>query len=83
MFSFVKEVVDDDYKSGLTKGGLEEGYAGLSWDVGVCSRTFDQNGPADMVAKLPEVRAAIDDARAKILSGEIKVTNQLDHTVGH
>ena len=78
VFSFVKSVVDGTYKPGLQTVGLKEGFAGLSWDVGVCSRTFDKNGPADMVAKLPAVRAAIDAAREKILSGEIKVTNALD-----
>ena len=49
--------------------------AGLSWDVGICSRTFDKFGPKDMVDKLPAVRQAIETARAKILSGEIHVTN--------
>ncbi len=78
VFGFVKQIVDGTYAPGLSKGGLAEGYAGLSWDVGVCSRTFDQNGPADMVEKLPAVRAAIDEARQKILDGEITVTNALD-----
>src|SRR5689334_8710339 len=78
VFSFVKSVVDGTYTSGETTVGLKEGFAGLSWDVGVCSRTFDKNGPKDMVDKLPAVRAAIDAARAKILSGDIKVTNALE-----
>jgi basic membrane protein A len=78
VFSFVKSVVDGTYAPGLQTVGLKEGFAGLSWDVGVCSRTFDKNGPKDMVDKLPAVRAAIDAAREKILSGEIKVTNALE-----
>jgi basic membrane protein A and related proteins len=77
VFGFVKSVVDGTYTGGNFDVGMAEGYAGLSWDVGVCSRTFDENGPEDMVAKLPEVRAAIEEARAKILSGEIVVTNVL------
>ncbi len=77
VFNFVKAVADGDYKAGETNVGLKEGFAGLSWDVGVCSRTFDKSGPKDMVDKLPAVRARIDEARAKILSGEIKVTNVL------
>lgn len=81
VFNFVKSVVDDQFTPGLTKVGLKEGFAGLSWDVGVCSRTFDQNGPADMVAKLPEVRAAIDKARQGILDGTIVVSNVLDNPV--
>lgn len=75
VFNFVQSVVDDTYVAGETTVGLKEGFAGLSWDVGVCSRTFDEAGPEDMVAKLPAVRQAIDEARAAILSGEIVVTN--------
>jgi len=78
VFSFVESVVSGTYAPGETTVGLAEGFAGLSWDVGVCSRTFDENGPEDMVAKLPEVRQAIDEAREKILSGEIVVTNALE-----
>jgi basic membrane protein A len=78
VFNFVKSVVDGTYTPGVTTVGMKEGFAGLSWDVGVCSRTLDANGPADMVAKLPAVRKAVDEARAKILSGEIVVTNVLE-----
>jgi len=78
VYAFVKSAVDGTFASGLTTVGLKEGFTGLSWDVGVCSRTFDKNGPKDMVDKLPAVRAAIDAARAQILSGEIKVTNVLE-----
>lgn len=78
VFNFVQSVIDDTYVPGETTVGLKEGFAGLSWDVGVCSRTFDEAGPEDLVAKLPEVRQAIDEARAAILSGEIKVTNALE-----
>lgn len=78
VFGFVQSVVDDNYTPGMTTVGLAEGFAGLSWDDGVCSRTFDENGPEDMVAKLPEIRKAIAEAREKILSGEIVVTNALE-----
>lgn len=77
VFNFVQSVVDDTYTPGTTNVGMAEGFAGLSWDVGVCSRTFDEAGPEDMVAKLPEVRAAIAEARAAILAGDIVVTNTL------
>jgi len=77
VFNFVKGVVDGTYTSGVTTVGMKEGFAGLSWDVGVCSRTFDENGPEDMVAKLPEVRQAIEAAREGILNGDIVVTNVL------
>lgn len=78
VFNFVQSVVDGTFASGETTVGLKEGFAGLSWDVGVCSRTFDENGPEDMVEKLPAVRQAIDEARQKILDGEIIVTNALE-----
>lgn len=77
VFNFVQSVVDGTYAPGVTNVGMAEGFAGLSWDDGICSRTFDQNGPEDMVAKLPEVRAAIAEARAAILAGELHVTNML------
>lgn len=80
VFNFVESVVEGTYTSGETTVGLKEGFAGLSWDVGICSRTFDENGPEDMVAKLPAVRAAIEEAYQKILDGEIVVTNALEQT---
>lgn len=78
VFGFVESVVNDEYAPGMTTVGLAEGFAGLSWDLGVCSRTFDEAGPEDMVEKLPAVRQAIADAREKILNGEIVVTNALE-----
>ena len=56
----------------LTKG-LKEGFSGLSWDEG--STTFADKGPADMVAKLPAVKALVEQYRAKILDGSLKVCN--------
>jgi len=78
VFGFVQSVVDGSFEGGTQNYGMAEGYAGLSWDVGVCSRTFDEYGPEDMVAELPAVRAAIDEARAAILAGDIVVTNALE-----
>lgn len=78
VFSFVESVVDDTYESGTTTVGLAEGFAGLSWDEGICSRTFDEHGPEDLVAQLPDVRAAIAEAREAILAGELEVTNALE-----
>lgn len=77
VYTFVENTVNDAYVAGGTTVGLAEGFAGLSWDVGICSRTFDEFGPEDMVEKLPEVRMAIDAAREAILAGEIEVTNTL------
>lgn len=77
VYGFVQSIVDGTYAAGESNFGMAEGYAGLSWDVGVCSRTFDEFGPEDMVAELPAVRMAIDEAREAILAGEIVVTNAL------
>lgn len=77
VFAFVQGIVEDNYIPGESVGGMAEGFAGLSWDVGVCSRTFDEFGPSDMVEMLPEVRTAIEAARAQILAGEIVVRNAL------
>jgi anti-sigma28 factor (negative regulator of flagellin synthesis) len=38
---------------------------------------FEKNGPADMVSKLPDVKAKVEEYRQKIISGEYKVTNLL------
>ncbi|MEL6269652.1 MAG: BMP family ABC transporter substrate-binding protein [Chloroflexota bacterium] len=78
VYAFVESVVNDTYSPGETRVGLAEGSAGLSWDVGICSRTFDEFGPDDMVEQLPAVRQAIDEARAAILAGDIEVTNALE-----
>jgi basic membrane protein A len=77
VFSFVESIVNDAYAPGTTNVGMAEGFAGLSWDVGVCSRTIDATGDEALVARLPEVRQAIDEARAAILAGDIVVTNAL------
>jgi basic membrane protein A len=75
VYTFVESVVNDEYTPGEATAGLAEGFAGLSWDVGICSRTFDEAGPEDLVAQLPEVRLAIAEATEAILAGEIVVTN--------
>ncbi len=67
----IKLVVDGTFAGGFQKRGLKEGFAGLSWDEG--STTFETQGPADMTAKLPEIKALVEEWRAKIVSGEYKV----------
>ena len=78
VYNFVESVVNDTYEAGTTNVGMAEGFAGLSWDDGICSRTFEQNGPEDMVAKLPEVYEAVAAAREAILNGDVVVTNMLE-----
>ena len=70
-FDPIKLVVDGEFTGGFQRRGLKEGFAGLSWDEG--STTFEQNGPADMTEKLPEIKALVEEYRTKIINGEYKV----------
>jgi len=70
-FDPIKLVVDGTFAGGFQRRGLKEGFAGLSWDEG--STTFATKGPADMTAKLPEIKKLVEDWRAKIISGDYKV----------
>jgi basic membrane protein A and related proteins len=70
-FDAIKQVVDGTFTGGFLRKGMKEGFAGLSWDEG--STTFEKNGPADMVAKLPAIKTLVEDYKAKIISGEYKV----------
>src|SRR5262245_15412993 len=67
----IKLLVEGKFTGGFQRRGLKEGFAGLSWDEG--SKTFEEKGPADMTAKLPEVEAAVEEWRTKINNGEYKV----------
>jgi basic membrane protein A len=67
----IKLVVDGKFTGGFQRRGLKEGFAGLSWDEG--STTFETKGPADMTAKIPEIKKLVEEWRQKILSGEYKV----------
>jgi len=72
-FDPIKLVVDGKFAGGFQKRGLKEGFAGLSWDEG--STTFEKQGPPELTAKIPEIKALVEEYRAKILSGEYKVCN--------
>ena len=67
----IKLLVDGKFAGGFQRRGLKEGFAGLSWDDG--SKTFEEKGPADMVAKLPAIKKLVEDYRAKIIAGQYKV----------
>ena len=70
-FDPIKLVVDGTFASGFQRRGLKEGFAGLSWDEG--STTFETKGPADMTAKLADIKKLVEKWRAKIISGDYKV----------
>ena len=67
----IKMVVDGAFKGGFQRRGMKDGAAGLSWDEG--STTFETQGPAELTAKIPDIKALVEEYRAKILSGEYKV----------
>jgi len=54
---------------------MEEGAAGLSWDEG--STAFEENGPAELVALLPEIKTLVEEYRTKILNGEYVVCDAM------
>jgi basic membrane protein A len=70
-FDPIKLVVDGEFAGGFQRRGLKEGFAGLSWDEG--STTFETQGPAEMTAKIPEIKALVEEWRTKIMNGEYKV----------
>jgi len=74
-YDSIQMVVNDTWTSGFLKKGMKEGFAGLSWDEG--STTFEENGPADLVAMLPDVKTLVEEYRAKIISGEYVVCDAM------
>jgi len=76
-FLLVKNTLEGMFSGGFSQINMVDGATGLSWDDG--STEFADNGPADMVAKLGDVIAAVDAARAKILSGELEVCDALNN----
>ena len=74
-FKLAEAVIDGTFSGGFAQLGLSDGAAGLSWDEG--SKTFEEKGPANMTAKLADVKAKVEEYKAKILSGEYKVCDAL------
>ncbi len=76
-YDAIASVVNGTYVGGqYVSKGMAEGFAGLSWDEG--STAFEEKGPKDMVDQLPAVKAKVEEFRAKILSGELKVCDALN-----
>ena len=70
-FDPIKLVTEGAFKGGFERRGLKEGFAGLSWDEG--STTFEDQGPAEMTSKLPEIKKLVEEYRTKIVNGDYKV----------
>ena len=54
--------------------GLAENFVGATWIVDE-TNLFSETGPADMVAQIPALLEEVKEVRAKIISGEIVVTD--------
>jgi basic membrane protein A len=76
-YDSIASVVNGTFQGGqfITKG-MSEGFSGLSWDEG--STAFEENGPDDMVAKLADAKALVEEYRTKILAGEYAVCDALN-----
>jgi len=77
-YTLIESVVNGTYTGGFSALGLAEGAAALSWDEG--STTFEENGPAEMVEKLPAIKDLVEDYRQQVLGGEYEVCNALTET---
>jgi len=77
-YDLIDSVINDTFTGGFSRLGMAEGAAGLSWDEG--STTFADNGPAEMVEKLPAIQEMVEEYRTKILAGEYEVCDALVET---
>jgi basic membrane protein A len=77
-YRLIENALNGEFQGGFSAIGMADGAAGLSWDEG--STTFEEEGPENMVAKLPDVKAAVEDYRQQILNGEYEVCDALNPT---
>lgn len=75
-FNLIKAAMEGTFESGFVAAGMSDGVSGLSWDDG--STVFADNGPAALVAKLPDVETAAAGFRAQILAGDVTVCDALN-----
>lgn len=75
-FLLAKNTLEGNFKGGFQQISMADGATGLSWDEG--STVFEENGPEDMVAKLPEVKAKVEEYRQQILNGQLEVCDALN-----
>ncbi len=77
-FTLIEWAKNGTFQGGFNEIGMADGAAGLSWDEG--STTFEEEGPADMVAKLPAVKETVASYRQQILDGDYEVCDALNPT---
>ncbi len=76
-FLLVKNTMEGNFRGGFQQIGMADGATGLSWDEG--STYFEENGPPEMVSKLADVKALVEEYRQKILDGEYEVCDALNN----
>ena len=65
---------DGEVFTSIASYGLAENFVGATWIVDE-TNLFSETGPADMVAQIPALLEEVKEVRAKIVSGEIVVTD--------
>ena len=74
-YQIIEEFVNGQFEGGFQTLDLEDGATGIIWDAGYT--TFEDNGPDDMVSKVPGAKALVEEYKEKILNGEYEVYDAL------
>jgi basic membrane protein A len=77
-YTLIEWAQNDTFQGGFNEIGMSDGAAGISWDEG--STTFEEEGPAEMTAKLPATKELVEDYRQRILDGDYEVCDALNPT---
>jgi len=76
VLTITEDAAAGNFAGGPRSFGVSENMVGPTWTVEPDGdSTFRENGPEDMVAKMDEVIALVKDYAAKIISGEVVVTD--------
>jgi basic membrane protein A len=74
--NLIRAAFDDSFQSGFVAAGMKDGVTGLSWSDG--STVFADNGPQELVDRLPELQTAVADVEEQILAGDLEVCDALN-----
>ena len=77
VFDAIKSLTEGSLEAGNRVYGLEENAIGCCW-LYELDTEFVDNGPADMVAKVPDILAKVQAAVDKIKSGEMCVKDHME-----
>ena len=73
----IRELSGGRLQSNLEVYGLAEGLVGATWLYNP-DPTFKEHGPSDMVEKMPDIIAKVEEAVAMIKAGEFCVTDYME-----